>query len=389
MMLADPRMDYRSWDYIEGDFDMSIATQRLAHLNVLNRLCDHELIVALKDPETDAWTKWLPLNDRSWVTTDKNFYRESVIEEKLRTAYDIHRSILPFEIIAESDYEEYEQNSDALRLLGQVIEHQGFEPLYYYSGNKGIHLQAYFDFKCLLGIDMFLQRKILERFEHKSAFVKEFMEWLRGKIIRCWDLRLREFDEHFIKSRHLIRCELSRHKLGHKTFLGYSYKDISFIPYICNSENKIYPRLGEIKLSRPHRPQELVEEFLESLDKAERVSRVRHKEASLQYWLNPGKYDAIRPCVSFLLSEDFKAAGDGYQRAMFILANELRRLEGPEAALDRLRLWNGAMGFKVRAEDIEYRLRKQTQEYQLSCAYVHDFLRSLGFPQVAEACDKA
>ncbi|KKN04168.1 hypothetical protein LCGC14_1100060, partial [marine sediment metagenome] len=36
---------------------------------------------------------------------------------------------------------------------------------------------------------------------------KEFIEWLRTKMISCWDLNLRKFDTDLIRATHLIRCE--------------------------------------------------------------------------------------------------------------------------------------------------------------------------------------
>jgi hypothetical protein len=362
MMFAQIRSDL--WDYQEGNLDMSISTSRYEHIWNLSMFEKGDFKLALKDPE-GGWSTWKP-------------FPGGFKSLELRNAIDVHRSVLPFEIVAESDYPTYEENAEAMRLHGKIIEHQGLRPAYYYSGGKGIHEHIYFDFKCLLATDLYLQNKVLEKFETRESFVKAFMEWLRGKVIRCWDTGVRTLDPQLIKSTHLIRSELSRHKVGYKTFLGYSYRDISPIPYVCNEENRIYPQLGKVRLSGVRDPQALLEEFLDSMEKKVVLSKIRHRENSLAYWVNPEKYTRLRPVVEFLLSDSFKVATDGWRRAAFIIANEIRRLEGHQAATDRLREWNNRMGGRLRGEDLAFVLDPQKPEYHLSDEYLNEFLGGLG-----------
>lgn len=369
-MFANPKQDFDGFDYLEGNPDMSIATSRYIHLDGLVHSNDYELLIAAKDPLSNAWTKWKPF-----------FGTDSFSNKDLRAAYDLHRSVLKNEIVAESDYPTYEENYEAIRILGPVLENKGFIPHYYYSGSKSIHMHIFFDWTCLYECDMVSQNKIIDMFRYASAFKKKFMEWLRTKIISCWDMRCREFDEELIRSSHLIRCEMSKNKFGYKTFLGYSYKDVSFIPRICNEKNRIYPDLGEIKLSRPHSPQELIDEFLQELDVKKRIKKVKNREASLSQWIDPVSNTELRPEVKFILSDEFKNAGDGFKRGMFILANELKRVYGDQQAVIVLNDWNTRMGNPIRDNEIQYRLTSKT--YTLSTESIKELLSSLGFTNIS------
>ena len=73
--------------------------------------------------------------------------------------------------------------------------------------------------------------------------------------------------------------------------------------------------------------------------------------------------------------------GDGYNRAMFILSNELRTKLGDEAAMIALHDWNERMGSPVRKREIDYRF-KSHKVYSLSCFHVHEFLRNLGIKDI-------
>lgn len=374
MMIATKHSDFEAWDYIEGNLDMSIATSRYQHLRTLNVMAhswDENLTIAMRDPQTDVWTKWVP-----FIGTFNN--------EELRDAYDIHRSLLPNEILIESDYPTYEENYDAAKIIGQVLEQKGFTPHYYYSGSKSIHIHVFFDYKCLLHLDMTMQEYILSKYKTRDSFVKEFTEYLRKLMITCWGLKIRQFDEALMKGRHLIRAEMSRNKLGYKTFLGYTWRDMSFVPYLCNEDSRIYPQVGEIKLSVPYNVRALIEDFMHSQETASE-NKTRKMNQSLFRWTEPDQTE-LRTCVKGILSDEFKTSGDGFQRGMFILANELRKVFGKEAAEPILLDWNARMGNPVREGDLRYRL-SQEQEYSLSCTYIHDLLNGLGKSDMVKKCE--
>jgi len=350
---------------------MSIATERYYHIYNLANLNKFDLKLAVMDPFTKAWTTW------------RQFYGENGFKiNELRRAYDLHRGVISNEIVAESDYPTYEENYEAIRILGPVLEHKGFTPHYYYSGSKSIHIHLYFNWVCLLECDKVSQEIILNKFKHAYLFKRRFLEWLRHKIITCWDMRMREFDTDLIRSTHLIRAEMSKNKLGYKTFLGYTYKDVSFIPRICNEENRIYPTLGKIKLSNPHSPQELIDEFLLELDTKNRIKKIKKKEASLRQWINPISETELRPEIKFILSDEFKKAGDGFKRGMFFLANELKRIYGPQQAIIILKDWNNRMDNPIREQEMQYRMNTKT--YTLTTKSIKLFLSSLGFNNITK-----
>ena len=340
--IAFQNTDYELWDYIIGNTKMSIATDRYYYLEDLNN--KQKLKIALMDRDTNNWTKW------------GDFPGQLLSSRHNGVAVDVHRSMLKNEIVIESDYPDYIDNFEAAKIIGRIIEGKGFVPHYYYSGNKSIHIHVFIDWTTF--------------FQVKDR--KEFIEWLRTKMVSCWDTNIRQFDKDLIKASHLIRCELSKNKKGYKTFLGYSHNDLSFIPYICNEDNRIYPRLGKIIPSSPNCAWELVEEFLEHKNKPKptNVSNFNPDDC-------PGE---TRKAVQRLLSDDFKEVGDGLSRATFIIVSELRRVVGDDDARVMINDWNVRMGSPIKQSEIDYRFTKKA--YTLSNKYINDFLEELGMLKV-------
>ena len=372
--IADSVNDFETWDFITGDFynGMCLVSDRYYHLLEMNY--KNTLKISLRDPVSNYWTKWLGFPGLLWESKPDGFGGEKY--SHVSAAIDVHRSVLSNELIIESDYSTYEENYDAAKLIGKIIEEKGFQPAYYYSGNKSIHIHVYFDWDCLREIDPIIKDQLRIIFRSSNLrFRNKFMKWLRTKMITCWDTNLKKFDSDLINGTHLIRCELSKNKLGYKTFLGYTYKDMSFVPYICNEENRIYPKLGEIRLSSPHKIQELIEEFIEEIRVKKKSEKARRKNRTLGAWGVEIPPEKIRECVKAILSDDFKKVGDGFQRGMFILLNELRRVLGDSQAMIVINDWNARMDFHVEEKEIEYRFKKKC--YSLSCDYVHKFLKEL------------
>jgi predicted DNA-binding transcriptional regulator len=209
----------------------------------------------------------------------------------------------------------------------------------------------------------------------KERFKRAFMPWLRGLMIRCWDTGVRQFDEDLIKAKHLIRCELSKNNLGYKTFIGYTYKDISPVPPICNEDNGIYPTLVKMAITKLRRPDSLIEEFIVYHDIQLRKDRSKRKIRALSKFIKR-KPETLRDCIKVILSDEFKKAGDGTSRGMFILVNDLKRVLGLEQAEIIIHDWNARMGNPIRDNDIRYRLR--LKNYTLTCDYIHSFLKGIG-----------
>jgi len=362
--IATPEKEFTLWDFIHGDFyrNMSISCWRYDYLRQLDSV--FPLKLRFRDPETDKWTK------------TEEFPGLLLDSCGLTAVIDVHRFMLPNEIVIESDYKIYEENYEAARLVGKLIEEKGFRPLYYFSGNKSIHIHIFFDWKCLSSLDIILQDQLRVMFkDSKVMFQKKFMEWLRTKLISCWDTDARRFDKDLVRDSHLIRCELSRNKLGYKTFLGYTYKDLSFVPYVCNEVNRIYPKIGEIKLSSPFNIDGLIQEFMESMER-QKKRRKPIVNGSLSSWMPGSEQKSVRKCVEFILDNNFKNLNDGFKRSMFILLNELKKVFGEAQARIIMQDWNARMGSPIKEEDIEYRLKQKI--YSLSCSYIHNFLKELG-----------
>ena len=244
----------------------------------------------------------------------------------------------------------------------------------------------FFDWACIDKLDLIIQDQLRLMFKNsKARFKKRFIEWLRTKMITCWDTNLKKFDTDLIRATHLIRCELSKNTKGYKTFLGYTYKDMSFVPYICNEQNRIYPKLGEIRLSSPHKIQELVEEFIEEVKVKTKIDKAKRKNRALGDWGIENSPETLRECVKAILSDDFKKVGDGFKRAMFILLNELRSVYGDSQARILINDWNAKMDFPIEDKEIDYRFK--TKNYSLSCRYIHEFLKELGI-DVSEKCKR-
>lgn len=381
---ANQNEDPDTWDYVWGmpEKGMSIAVSRFNYLSNIN--FKNPLKIALRDPSNSFWTKWVEFPGML-MDTPKDFLRYPK-PLGLTAAIDVHRSMLDNEIVIESDYPTYEENYEAARLVGKIFEEKGFIPHYYYSGNKSIHIHVFFDWDALKSIDVMIQDQLKVKFkDSKLRFKRKFIEWLRTKMISCWDTQIKQFDTDLIKATHLIRCELSKNKKGYKTFLGYFHNDLSSIPYVCNESNRIYPKLGKILESSSFDLTGLIREFMEDLDSKAKALQIRKKNnRSLVDWGLKPSSESLRQCIKAILSPDFKKLGDGFQRGMFILVNDLRKVYGDSQARIIINDWNAKMDFPVKDSEIEYRFKSKS--YSLSCEYVHNFLKEMNI-DISKKCN--
>lgn len=368
-MFSDPHKSYETWDYIVGDHNNSLGVKRLHFLESLNYLNKGGLMLSFHDLQTKAWTKWTPY--------------DKIDVNQVMTAVDVHRSMLHNEIIVESDFEDYKDNLQASKVVGNVLESKGFVPHYYFSGNKSIHIHVYFNFKSLLELDLHIQNKILETFKSKKRFVTKFMSYLREKMITCWGMKNSDFDKNFLKDKHLVRAELSRNKKGFKTFLGYSHKDLRMIPDIFHEQNGILPRLGEVKLSTPNNVHLLVEEFFDTIELKDKKKKLLMKESSLMKWVNPELTKQVKPCVQKLLEQS--DVDDGHHRALFIICNELKRTMSDEQVLARVMAWNQQLNEPIKESDVQYRVFRE-KCYSIRCNQIREVLEARGISDMCKNC---
>ena len=158
---------------------------------------------------------------------------------------------------------------------------------------------------------------------------------------------------------------------------------MSFVPYVCNEKNRIYPKLGKIKLSSPHSIQDLAVDFIKATKTKTKSEKARMRNRSLGDWGVQGTPERLRECVKAILSEEFRKMGDGCQRGMFILLNELRSVLRDSEARIVINDWNVRMGDPIKESEIEYRFK--SKNYSLSCDYIHNFLKEVGI-DVSEKC---
>ncbi len=363
--VIDVHTDETNYDYfLTGNYSNSISHNRYSHLQKLWDINEKSLLISLRDPTSNKWLVWTDLHSSTMDT--------GLSLQAIQLGRDLHRSICYNEVVVESDEPEYIENVRRARLIGRILEDKGFVPHYFYSGGKSIHVHIWFDFVSLLQINEYLQDQVLEKFKYKSMFVKKFMLWLRDKIISCWGLNLGDFDKQLVNASHLIRCCGSMNGYGCKTFLGKHYRDIPNFPTICNYNTQKRPEWPCIELSRPN-ASVLIEEFLQYTNK-NTCTKKNTRNYQLTSWMDNA--EKLRPCVQHILSNDFEKHGDGRKRGMFILMNELKRLHGPDIALQKVQNWNLSNNFRIPNFELIY--RASTPEYKLSCNYIHEFLEGIG-----------
>ena len=345
--------------YIKGNKEMSISRWRNNLLiDFMNKQKDFK--VAIRDIESNQWSCWKsPL-----------LFNQDLIS----SCYDLHRSVLDNEIVLESDNPNYSDNVTATKYIGKILESKGYIPMYWYSGSKSIHCSIFIDFSKLFTIAQDLQKRIIDTFNSKDKFILEFMTYLRAEFISCFGLNTYEFDKAFLKPKHLIRSELSLNKKGFKTFLGYSYKDITAEPYICNVENREYPQTGELIESFDNNPNQIIGDFFKYYELVQQKRNLYLKRTK-----NQGEYKhTIRAGVKLLLSDEFTANEDGRKRTSFILCNELKQIYSFEEAKDIILSWNAKFKEPLREQDLIYRIQSP-HKYKLTTLYINNFLKEFGY----------
>ena len=147
MFTANPNEDWSSWDYIQGDLHGECGSIAVKRFQLIRKYHwqQPDLKLALRTID-NKWTKWLT-------------YDEFKLDQ-LMNAYEIHRGLLDNEIVIESDYPTYDENYEAVRFLGTMLEAKGYIPHYFYSGSKSIHIHLFIDYTMFTKIPMDLQLKL-------------------------------------------------------------------------------------------------------------------------------------------------------------------------------------------------------------------------------------
>lgn len=356
---------WRPWG--ETDF-MSLTELRAEYIKMVDS-GENKLKLAMRDKTGEFWTKWLPIRRERDVMPHPwtDIYH----------AYDVHRSLLPNEIVIEADEPTFQENAEAARLAGRVAEDMGFKVFYWYSGGKSVHAHAFLDWRSLKRADATTQAAVMRMFKTMSKFCEAFIKWLRMQIITLYGTGARRFDKNLVEGTHLIRAEYSRHHSGRwKTYIADRADEVQLFPPLITTSFQTPPTFRHYELSEMKEPEMLLTQFIADMTAEQERVLIAKKANSLARWLRP---DEVSAAITFMLSDEFKTAADGYKRAAFYIANHLLQTEpDSEAAFHKLRDWNERMGGPVREQQLVYAINR-SKTYSFSDQTLGGFLEDLGY----------
>jgi len=247
---------------------------------------------------------------------------------------------------------------------------------YYYSAGKGVHIHIFVDYTQFnpylkdFNFDKYV--KTPEQFKEKFIlFERENIFNLQSKYI---------LDEQLMNGKHLIRSELSFNKKGFKTFLGYTYKDVTDIEMECNLETKEYPEIAtfedvecngvihKAKWTRYSNPKAKLQHFMEYLISQ---SCQRRKMSTLDF-----KPTEMRPLVKKLYENTHKYSEDGKKRVFFVIVNEIKNCYPKDKAQKLIEDWNARLGNPFEAHFLDYHLNREAR-YKLTNKYIEQVIRDV------------
>jgi hypothetical protein len=355
MMYVTPGYNNKEYNYINGNVyvEPNISLMRRNEINLLpfTPYCSFE--ISCHDPVINKWTK-------------RNYNLQ-----KFDQAVDVHRGMLSNEIVVESDFDSYEKNVDKMRVYGKFLESLGWKAHYFYSGNKSVHLHLFLDFnRVFVECDQELLKQCTSYYKTEKGFIKGFMEFLREMLITNDLLGVKGFDKSLVKSTHLIRCNLSKNKLGFKTFLGYSFVDLSFVPFIVNWDNGFFPKMCErYECSVPSNFDVILSRYLSSKVKGKKKSKENRKSYSL-FSFDEG---CLKPCVNKICTTEFV---DGRKRLLFVLVNELKKVKSKEEVKILVSGWCVLNGIVF--SDCLFDFLWGNKDYRLGCKFLSSLFVEIG-----------
>ena len=361
-----PRLNSPVYLYIEGEKEkgLSISLNRTAHLESLGEM-DTNLQVSLHN--NGYWSKW----DRFPMPRTLN-------HSDVELCADVHRRICDFEIVCESDYPLYSENVESIRFVGSLLESLGYKCHYYYSGGKGIHIHIFIDYSQFEPFMEEFSPKISKYIKDEQDFKNKFIRFEREYIFGLQTKYI--LDEQLIGGKHLIRSELSMHKNGCKSFLGYTFKDITPFEYQCNLDTMLYPEIATFanipdnemvhraKWTKYVNPKDKLEQFMNYL-----ISQSNQRRISSNTTFNPTE---MRYLVKQLYERTDKYSEDGKKRVMFVLVNELKNCYPKNKAREMLLGWNDRLGKPFEANFLDYHLNREIA-YKLTNKYIEKVIKEV------------
>lgn len=353
--------------------NQSVGFHRMWYLDVLSQLTDFQ--VGMESIE-GYFTK-----REIWSRFD---------HDKKLHAYILHRTLLDNEIVFDFDAPTYEKNvSNFKKLYYDFLEEKGFVPYIWFSGNKGLHIHFFLNYKPLAEkLEMSDQELIVRKMRTKKLFFKRLTSFIAKKLE--WFYTSFAIDGQINHTNHLIRAEGSLNKKGFKTFLGNTPRDIPPTPPIVDPEQKEYPRFpfhhycyteSEIKYSTPTDLIKITKEFIIDKKLRNEVNQIKLSN----FFDKPVVSKKDHPCIKFFLSEEFGNLKECRKRALFIIASHYNNQ--PDQ-IKLVRDWNqNILGGYLRDEIILTSCR--STKGTVGCNYVKELLGSLGQNKVCEGCTKS
>ncbi len=257
-------------------------------------------------------------NDRAW------FLGENYNPNK---KYN-HRGILYNEIVVEFDEDNKEKNEEYAREVGRRLQQDNISYSLWYSGNKSTHLHCFLEVGAVKNIQLL-----------KKCFMRHYCDGLPLP-----DLRL-------AVENHLVRGEWGVHeKSGKRKSLLFKYRD--------------YPRASPI-------PEAVWKRYYNEMARLVQ-RRVTTDVQDL----------SDHPGLKYILSTHFKDAGDGRERALFMLVHLLKKKYTDEAELTKyLQEWYRYSSSKQGMTDEQVRRKVHyhyNRDYTITEKYLNELLESLG-----------
>jgi len=249
-----------------------------------------------------------------------------------------HRAILRDEVVIEFDTDNKEDNRKYADEVAKRMKKDNIAVAKWFSGNKSVHVHAFFDFKKAKNIQ--LVKKIIMR------------KYCDGLPLPDLQLAIEN---------HMIRAEYGLHeKTGaHKKLI---------------SRSANYPERARV-------PMDVWKDYT-----AKQVAVVKRKLTS-----NLKELENLNGFKHLLSTHEFKENDDGRERALFILIHTLKEQyrENKEELVSYLQSWYKYSGGRKLDDSAIQRkvVYHWNRDYQISRNYLYEFLESIGRTDLIEKGD--
>ena len=276
-----------------------------------------------KDIELQAFRNHKPVYPSYLCFTEAKLSNKQIFKEP-----DLHRTILPREILWDIDEESLIKNIAVAKLIANRLEKLEIPFWLFYSGNKGLHFSIFLE-PCEI------PEKIKEKLPKVEPFFK-FRQYLTYRLLGAIKKSFKIDDLKLKQRRTLIRACGSLNPKGgfYKVFLGTD----DVLPTSLKEFKKFQLKNGS--LSNEHFPEEIKEWRAEEwLCYLKDYAKYLEKKPIRFVNPKPAKKGKARPmpCLDYLLSHKLP---DGRKRTVNLAAMRLKYVMSQDELLDKLLEWN-------------------------------------------------